>query len=72
MMRAPMRRGMEEEDHLALWVLYVSTTKAVLYSVRPVLSPLIYRRERDTIPRISDTTRYVESLNDSDPPCVLS
>lgn len=74
MKRAAMKRGMEEEDHLALWVPYVSTTEArtVLYGVRPVLSSLIYRRECDTIPRVSDTTRYVESPNDSDPPCVLS
>lgn len=28
MKRAPMKRGMEEEDHLALWVPYVSTTVA--------------------------------------------
>jgi len=38
----------------------------------PVLSSLVYRCKCDTIPRIFDTTRYVESLNDSDPPCVLS
>lgn len=44
----------------------------ILYGVRPVLSSLIYRRECDTIPRVSDTmdtsTRYVESPNDSVPP----
>lgn len=67
-----------EEDHLALWVPYVSTMErgTILYGVRPVLSSFIYRRECDTIPRVSDTTdtsaRYVESPNDSDPPCVLS
>lgn len=52
----------EEEDHLALWVPYVSTIEAgtIAYGARRVLSALIYRRECDTIPRVSDTTGQCE------------
>lgn len=68
--RASMKRRGMEEDHLALWVPYVSTTQAGTAAIpcgaRRVLSSLIYRRECDTIPRVSDTidasARYARNL----------